>query len=41
MSQTPSPVWGDAEPPSTPKEPTVRTLHGDAFEDPYEWLRAK
>lgn len=41
MSQTPSPVWGDTEPPSTPKEPTVRTLHGDAFEDPYEWLRAK
>ncbi|SQC37372.1 Protease 2 [Rothia kristinae] len=41
MSQTPSPVWGDAEPPSTPQEPTVRTLHGDAFEDPYEWLRAK
>ena len=29
------------QPPVADRRPTVRTHHGDSFEDPYEWLRAK
>jgi len=28
-------------PPAAARRPVTRTHHGDAFEDPYEWLRAK
>ncbi|MCJ1708151.1 S9 family peptidase [Microbacterium sp. VKM Ac-2923] len=28
-------------PPVTDRRPAARTHHGDTFEDPYEWLRAK
>ncbi|MEN2737912.1 S9 family peptidase [Microbacterium sp. X-17] len=28
-------------PPTAARRPVVREHHGDAFEDPYEWLRAK
>ena len=28
-------------PPVAAKRPVARTHHGDTFEDPYEWLRAK
>ena len=28
-------------PPQAPRHPVVREHHGDRFEDPYEWLRAK
>ncbi|MFD5214572.1 S9 family peptidase [Microbacterium sp. NPDC058345] len=28
-------------PPAAARRPVIRTHHGDSFEDPYEWLRAK
>ncbi|WP_188756454.1 S9 family peptidase [Microbacterium album] len=28
-------------PPAPARRPTIRSHHGDSFEDPYEWLRAK
>ncbi|AKV54978.1 protease II PtrB [Bifidobacterium actinocoloniiforme DSM 22766] len=29
------------QPPATPSRPHLRQVHGDAFNDPYEWLRDK
>ena len=39
MTQTP--VQPSPQPPVAKKIPAVRTHHGDAFEDNYEWLRNK
>ena len=39
MTQTP--VQPSAQPPVAKKIPALRTHHGDAFEDNYEWLRDK
>ena len=36
-----APLPTDRSAPVAPRRPTVRTHHGDAFEDPYEWLRDK
>ena len=39
MTQTP--VQPSPQPPVAKKIPALRTHHGDAFEDNYEWLRDK
>jgi len=38
---TETPVQLSAQPPVAKKVPALRTHHGDAFEDNYEWLRDK
>lgn len=38
---TETPVQLSAQPPVAKKVPALRTHHGDAFEDNYEWLREK
>ena len=41
MTASDAAAAASALPPVADRRPSARTHHGDAFEDPYEWLRAK
>ncbi|GGH46558.1 protease [Microbacterium album] len=40
-SVSPASSASPVPPPAPARRPTIRSHHGDSFEDPYEWLRAK